>query len=91
MTAVVPIVIGNVERDLRITNRIYSDIGEDPGYLMGPRFSDLSWEIADALAEYFKGYARVVRNFERREAYLNVESGTDTIQVAYCDLEPADC
>lgn len=91
ISVTVPVTVAGMERELKITNRTYEDVGEDEySQFENPEFSDLAEEIAKALAEVFSGEVQVVANYDRREAYLNVVTEGDTIQVATCDIAE-DC
>jgi hypothetical protein len=92
ITATVPITVSGMERELKITNKIFSDVGQDPySEYLPAEFSDLCHAIAEALAEILNGKVTTIYNYDRGEAYLNVVTGSDTIEVASCDLERSDC
>jgi len=88
ISATVPIIVAGKERTLEITNRKYDDVvGEGDGEA---EFSDLCMAIAKSLAEIFKGEIQTVYNYNRDEAYLNVVTENDTINIATTDLEAND-
>lgn len=91
LTATVPINVANMERKLKISNRIYGDVGEDVGEWKSPKFSDFAHEVAKGLAEIFNGKIVVVYNYKYGEAWLNVVTENDTIEVENCVLEREDC
>jgi len=94
ITVTVPVTVAGMERDLKITNATYEDIG-DGDYMAGEwkdaEFSDFSKAIAEVLAEIFNGKVVTVSNYERGDAWLNIVCQGDTIEVASCQLEREDC
>lgn len=90
LTAIVPVVFEGVVRELKIVNKLYKDKGVDTGEWKKAEFSSLSLMIAEALSEIFNGHTRIVYDYEDGEAWLNVETESDTIEVAKAELERAD-
>lgn len=83
ITATLPIKIGGADWQLKLSNRTYTSIGSEEDYCQEfPKFSDFSERIADALVAIFDGQHVEVRNYKKSLAYLNVETESDTIEVA---------
>ena len=92
ISATVEISAAGNDRRLEISNRTYDQVGEDEySQYKSAEFSDFSYAVAKALAEIFQGEVKEIYNYDRREAYLNVECQGDTIQIASTDLESDDC
>jgi len=94
LTATVPIQVAGMERDLKISNRTYEDVGDEE-YMAdewkSPEFSDFAHAVAKGLAEILSGKVVTVCNYERGDAWLNVVSEGDTVEVASSELEREDC
>lgn len=94
LTIKIPITIDEFsERTLKIFNRGFENISEraDEDYWKPAEFSDLSHAIAKILAKIFGGEIQTISNYDRGEAWLNVWTCPDTIEVSSCKLERDDC